>query len=380
MEAPRDERLLTWPFVLLCASCFVFSLSLYTLAATLPLYIRAIGIRESLIGVIIGLFSLTSMVTKPWSGWASDRYGRLPILWAGGVIALSASLLYLVSRSTGSLSLLRILHGIGIGCYPTAATAMAGDLAPPARRGEAMGYFGAAWALAIAVGPLMGIALIRTTGFESLFWTAGGLGALALALSIPFKETRPHGLRIMPFTLASALTPRAFYPASVVICLYVNYGILFTFLPLFVEERGLGNPGLFFTFYALVVTAVRGFAGRLSDRVGRVPMAMLGMGLAAAAMAALGLSQSFTAVLLAGLLYGLGFSAAQPSLTAWTMDRVPPEEWGKALGTFYMALELGIGTGSIVFGFLLARTGYPAVFLAGAVVALGGALLCLPAR
>ena len=378
MSIPRRASLWSWPFVLVCASCVIFSLAFYMLIATLPLYAQSLGIRESLIGLIIGIFALTSMVTKPWSGWATDRYGRLPVLWLGSAISLVASLLYGASRAAWSLFLLRILHGVGIGCFPTAASTIAADLAPPARRGEAMGYFGAVWALGIAVAPLSGVALVRAYGFETLFWITGGLGILVVGLNPFFKETRAPNLRPDPFTIRGAFNPRVFHPCAVVICLYVNYGALFTFLPLFVEARQLGNPGLFFTFYALISTVVRGPAGRLSDRVGRSPVAAVGLAVSAVAMTILATSRSLDSVLLAAALYGLGFGTAQPSLTAWTMDRVSPDQWGKAMGAFAMALELGIAIGSIVLGLLLSATGYPAVFLTGATSAALGALLCLP--
>ena len=57
--------------------------------------------------------------------------------------------------------------------------------------------------------------------------------------------------------------------AIFVLTLYVSYGGLAALLPLFAAQRRLGNPGLFFTVYALVGLAVRSPAGRLSDRLGR---------------------------------------------------------------------------------------------------------------
>jgi predicted MFS family arabinose efflux permease len=71
-----------------------------------------------------------------------------------------------------------------------------------------------------------------------------------------------------------------------------------------------------------------------------------------------------------GLLYGIGLGAAQPALIAWCVDLAASTERGKVMGTFYTALELGIATGAIGAGFLVAQVGYTALFLASAGVAL----------
>ncbi|MFZ1059497.1 MAG: MFS transporter, partial [Candidatus Rokuibacteriota bacterium] len=122
-----------------------------------PLYAGALGIPESEIGLIVGFFALSSMTVRPWAGWAADRYGRLPLLVAGTLLFLASSLLYGWSRSVGALLAVRVVHGAGMGLYPTAATAVVADIAPPERRGEAMGFFGAAGNLALALGPVVGV-------------------------------------------------------------------------------------------------------------------------------------------------------------------------------------------------------------------------------
>jgi predicted MFS family arabinose efflux permease len=75
-------------------------------------------------------------------------------------------------------------------------------------------------------------------------------------------------------------------------------------------------------------------------------------------------------LVVSGLLYGIGLGAAQPALIAWCVDLAASTERGKVMGTFYTALELGIATGAIGAGFLVAQVGYTALFLASAGVAL----------
>ena len=378
MTAPR--RLATREFLRLWAGAFPFFLSFYLLLPTIPLYAGALGIPESEIGLIVGFFALSSMTVRPWAGWAADRYGRLPLLVAGTLLFLASSLLYGWSRSVGALLAVRVVHGAGMGLYPTAATAVVADIAPPERRGEAMGFFGAAGNLALALGPVVGVWLMEQLGFPSLFAASAAAAALALALTLSLKETAPERRRVA-FGLASVLSPAALFPSAILFCLMATYGVLMAFLPLYVRAIDAGNPGIFFLVFASVVAAVRGYAGRLSDRLGRAPVSAAGMVLAGLATAALALRGGPLTLVLAGTLYGIGFGAAQPSLMAWTVDLVPPVERGKAMGTFFTAFELGIGAGAIGFGLVLGRAGFPSTFLAaGALALVGGALGAIPFR
>ncbi len=368
------RRVATGDFLRLWAGAFAFFFSFYLLLPTLPLYARTLGIPESQIGLIIGCFALSSMVVKPWAGWAADRHGRLALLIAGAFIFLASSGLYAWSRSVGALLLIRLFHGGGMGLYPTSATAVVADLAPPGRRGEAMGFFGASNNLALALGPFLGTWVAERFGFPTVFAASAVAAGLAVALTCTLRETIPERRRV-PFGLTAILSGAALFPSAILFCLMVTYGVQVAFLPLYVEWLRAGNPGIFFLVFALVAAVVRGYGGRLSDRLGRAPVTATGMLLSALAMATIARSGALPSLVLAGALYGLGLGIAQPSLAAWTVDRVPVAERGKAMGTFYTALELGIAAGAIGFGFALGHVGFRLGFLAaGALAGVGGAL------
>lgn len=369
-----SRGLATPTFLRLWASAFAVFFSFYLLLPTIPLYARTLGIPESEIGLIVGFFAFTSMTVRPWTGWAADRYGRRPLLAAGALLFLAASLLYVWSRAVGTLLLVRLVHGTGMGLFPTSATAVVADIAPPERRGEAMGFYGAASNLALASGPLLGIWVAERHGFPALFTLSALAAALSLGLAFSLAETLPVRRRVA-FGFSSMLSRAALFPSAILFCLMATYGVQIAFLPLYVRSVGAGNPGLFFMVFALVVALVRGYAGRLSDRLGRAPVTAAGMVLSGLGTAGIALSGEPLALVLSGVLYGIGFGAAQPSLMAWTADLVPPLERGKAMGTFFTAFELGIGVGATGFGLVLGRAGFPATFaVAGAVALVGGAL------
>ncbi len=355
------------------ASFLVF-LSFFLLMPVLPLYALREGVPESAIGLIIGVFALTAMVGKPLVGWLLDWRGRRGFLWTGAALFGVASALYPMAHSTAPLLLVRMLHGAGMGLFPTAGVAVAVDLAPPERRGEALGLFGMAGTLALAVGPLAGVALDRALGFPALCLSAALLAALGTVLSLWVPETGVPA-DPPPFRVGGLFAPAAFRPAAIALALCLTYGALASFLPLLTQARAAGNPGAFFGLMALALLVVRAYAGRLSDRYGRRAIVLPATVLTAGSLALLAWGPSASWVYGAGFVFGLGFGSAQPALLAWAADRARPGERGKAMGTFYTAWELGIGGGSIFAGLLLPYAGFGGVFgLAGVVALAGGAL------
>lgn len=323
--------------------------------------------------MIIGFFAVSSMAVKPLGGWGADRVGRRPIMLAGAVLFSASPMLYGWSHSVSALLGVRLLHGAGMGLYPTAGAAMVADLSPPARRGEAMGFWGAAGSVALAVGPLCSIWIVDGWGFTALFRICTAIGLAALLVTVMQRETRTHSV-VTPFTVSSLLSRAAIFPCVVTFCLMTTYGAQVAFLAIYAQSRGQ-NAGIFFLVMALVIALARGYAGVISDRVGRAPVAAAGLVATAGALVVLAASHGVAAFGVAGALYGLGLGSSQPALTAWAVDLVGLEERGKAMGTYYAAYELGIASGAVGFGAVLAATSYPFMFLAAAGMALVAAVL-----
>jgi predicted MFS family arabinose efflux permease len=140
------------------------------------------------------------------------------------------------------------------------------------------------------------------------------------------------------------------------------------------------NPGLFFLAFALVVAVVRHWAGRVSDWLGRPPVTAAGLVTAALALTTLALRQDAWGLTIGGALYGLGFGTAQPALMAWCVDLVDAADRGRAMGTYYTALELGISLGAVASGLSVTTVGFAPTFLATATAALVGAALSMLVR
>jgi MFS family permease len=368
-------------FVLVCASTFLFYVSFQLILPVVPLYAAELGGRETQVGLIIGVFAFTSMFIRPLAGWLADRVGRRPLVRLGSAVFAVASLAYPAVGGIGTLLLLRVFHGTGMGVGPTAATVVVTDVSPPERRGEAMGVFGLTMTAGTVFAPFLGVELLRRAGFAWTFFVSAALGALALAVAWALPETRPTAAASMArlsLTPRALFSRRALYPCVMVVALHFTMGAVFSFVPLFATRADLGNPGLFFTVFALAAVVVRGAAGRLADDLGRRLVAVPSLALAGLGLAGLARADSLAWLLAAAVLYGVGLGAGQPALMAMTTDRVRAEERGRAMGTFYTAWELGIASGSVLLGACAARWGFPAMWWAAAAVAWAGA--CAGAR
>ena len=107
----------------------------------------------------------------------------------------------------------------------------------------------------------------------------------------------------------------ALFPGFIAVCMTVTFGAVVSFLPLFVKDANLGNPGIYFSVYSIVVVVSRPFAGRLSDRFGRAAVIVPGLVCLAVSMSTLAFAASLPVLLMAAALQGLGLwrGPARPS-------------------------------------------------------------------
>ncbi|MDP2726042.1 MAG: MFS transporter [Dehalococcoidia bacterium] len=376
IPARSGERLFTANFILLWAASFTTFASFHILLPIFPLYIVSIGGTESQTGLVIGVLTITSVLTRPWIGLETDRLGKKRILLWGTLALVIAAFSYTLAATLVLLLLLRLFHGIAWAATTTPANALVADIAPVSRMGEAMGYFGTASNLAMAVGPLLGVALVSAFSFNSVFLVASGLALAALAIITRIREPG----RIAPAVSSPNMAPArpasqdliyrpAIFPSFTIFTMTLTFGSLVTFLPLLAFRNNV-NPGIFFTVYAIFLIISRPLGGKLADLAGRNAAVIPGMVALALGIGLLAFARDLPLFLLAGALNGIGFSFVNPALMAMTVDRAAPESRGAAMGTFSAAFDLGIGLGAILFGLLLERTSFEVLYLTSAGVAI----------
>ena len=369
----RPEALFTRDFILLCLGTFLFAGSMFLLFAVLPVFVvEELHGADSQVGLIMGAFALSALLVRPMTGRLVDQWSRKTLLSIGALIYCLAPALYTQAESVPVMLGLRLFHGLGIAAYTTAAGVIVADLAPPSRRGEGMGYYGMSLNLAMTIGPALGVMLIGYIGYNALFWLCAALALGSLVLSQLIQEPARAPQAGSPSRQWVSRT--ALFPGFIAVCMTFTFGAVVSFLPLFVKASNLGNPGIYFSVYSIVVVVSRPFAGRLSDRFGRAAVIVPGLGCLAVAMITLAFSSTLPGILIAAALQGLGFGGVQPSIMALVVDRSPPHERGAALATLMGAFDVGVGLSSIALGAVLEYTDFTVMFLCAGGVALVGAI------
>ncbi len=376
----QQDRLFSTNFVLVCIISLTSFLGFQLLMPTLPLYLKTMGGQDAEIGLTIGIYSVSVLVARFVTGWALDRQGGRWLLGIGAFLNLVALMLYNVTTTVPAVLLLRLFHGLGFGLVTTASWALATELAPPERLGEALGYFGNFSSVALALGPGIALWLISVpglplAGFPLLFAFSAIVGALGLLLAPFVRETRHQrkGQANASGPTVRDLLCRGAMPFAIAM-LFGSFatGAILTFVPVHLAVQNPGHVSVFFFVYAVVMTISRPPIGILADRVGRHKVAAPLMAVCAAGIGVLGVSAGLPAVLASALICGVGFGSLQPTMVALVVDATDPRERGPALATFMSSVDFGIAVGSTVLGLVAQATGYYSLFLiAAGVVTVG---------
>ncbi|HVJ48824.1 MFS transporter [Desulfitobacterium sp.] len=358
-EAGIAEKLWSRNFVMLILLNFAMFMGFQILMPILPVYARALGGGETSAGLVVGIFTISAVVVRPFIGRALDVFGRKKIFLIGFIFFCLFSLSYTTASTVLVLLLLRFFHGFGWGTTSTTANTVASDIIPRSRLGEGMGYFGLTSTLAMAIAPALGLYMIQQSTFEGvfIFSAAAFLVAMGLSLGIRYPTVQPQPGK------GHLFEKTAFRPATIVLFLTMSYGSIVTFIALYAQQQGIANIGPFFTVYALALMISRPLFGRLSDRKGLKVVVLPGLVGVICALLLLSFAKSLPLFLLAGFLYGVSFGAAMPALQAMSVRQVPPHRRGAASATYSTGFDLGIGLGSISLGSVAQAVGYSRMYL-----------------
>ncbi|MCL2669050.1 MAG: MFS transporter [Syntrophaceae bacterium] len=348
-----EERLFTPNFLLTTLTSFANAFVQQTLSVTLPLYAIALGGNKTDAGLVSsGIVALTALLLRPFVGWLTDAWRRRPLMLGGFSLYGLASMIYLLVGSVPLLLAGRFVHGVGLCCYTTASNAYVADIAPPRRRGEAMGFFSAAQATGQIIGPLVGFLLIGSFGFQPLFCLTGGLACLGFLLSFFTRERRESGhSQRQPWSPRTGIVAVESLPvAGIALGIGASWGTTCAFTALFAQSRGLENPGFYFMIQAAALLIARMIAGPLADRHNRAAVILPGILLMTLSLLMLPWAKGVPYFLVSATLNGFGFGIAQPATMALLIDRVRPERRGLAVGTYFTGYDTGNVIGAILLG------------------------------
>lgn len=352
------KKIYTTQFWLLCVSSVLFFASFNMIIPELPDYLTKMdGAKYK--GFIISLFTVTAMLSRPFSGKLADMLGRKPVIIFGAAVCIICSALYpLLSTVTGFL-FLRLVHGFSTGFSPTGVAAYVSDIVPAERRGEAMGIVGTSGAIGMAGGPAVGGALANQWGLDTMFYVSSFLAFASILISLRVRETLKEKHRVswqmLKVSWNDIYEPLVLAPCLVMLLTAYAYGTVYTMLPDLGFTMGIKNKGLLFVYFTLSSLFIRLIAGKASDIYGRVTILRVSVVMIVLAMVVLAVAHTKWMLVLGVCLYGLGQGSTSPTLLAWATDLSDENFRGRAIACFYICMEFGIGLGAFCSGLIFSN-------------------------
>ncbi|HTV10229.1 MAG TPA: MFS transporter [Acidimicrobiales bacterium] len=365
---------------------------------------------NSVIWVVIGyLLVITLLATQV--GRLGDMFGRVRMYEAGFIVFIVGSALCAAAWDQAAIVAFRILQGVGGALMTANSGAVIADLFPPERRGRAYGFNGIGWSIGAVLGIVLGGLIVTYVSWRWIFWINVPLGALGVTLAFlvlrdsgkrvehrfdifgmatlglglfgvlwavtrlatsPFDATTTGFLsgglvllaafgliehrRAEPMLDLSLLSVPTVTPTLLAALFQglANFAVLFLVIMYLQGPRGLSpiHASLLLVPGYVVGSAVGPTAGRLSDRLGPVLPATVGLALQVAALAVysrLSITSGLWVVVVASVVNGVGASSFFPANTTALMKAVRPHVFGIASGMLRTFSNVGM-----VFSFSMA--------------------------
>jgi MFS family permease len=373
-----DERLMTPTFAGISISVLAFFIASGMFLPATPRFTAGpLGGDDLAVGLVIGSFSISSLLLRPFAGRWADRRGRRIMLIVGAILQVVAAAGHLIATTIPLLVVMRLLLGAAEAVFFVGGMAAATDLAPERRRGEAVSLISTALYLGVAVGPILAEWLYASSGFAAIWALATAISIVAVGIAWFAPETLPPERRRADDSGVGLLHRRGIVPGLLVLCGAWGMGAYFAFLPLLAEDLGIDGVGGYLALFALVVIALRIFGARLPDRIGAARLSGSALVLSATGMGIAGFFPTEMGLWVATVVFGSGVAFTFPAIVALSVMGVPAEERGSVVGTTSVFLDVAFGISPAVLGLMAGLTGYPPTFLVSGVIAAIGATYLL---
>lgn len=377
---PRKDRLITRDVALVMLATFFFMTSNMVVNPIIAGYGESMGATGSLMGVIAGAMSFVSLFCRLIAGNLSDLVSKRLLVAVGTALYIVAGVMYCAAQSTGMLIAARMVNGLGFACGTVCLATWVSLLLPIRHMGAGMGLYGIVNALAIAVGPALGIRLQTAVGYRWTFvasltlnacafvtvllvknggkparktvtmQTAGGSPASDSSRESQSDRSASHMLRHR-LRLRNLVEPKVIPLAAVFMMFAIPYFANQSFLVDYIFARHLHvSSDLFFVFYAVALLLLRLTLRNLFDSKGfRFWLTVCSLSMLAMLSSLTFMTNSWY-LLVAGVTMAASYGLMSFVTQAQAVVIAGRARSGLANSTYYMGIDLGMTLGPVLAG------------------------------
>lgn len=346
----------------------------YVLVAALPIVITSELSGSDLdAGLAMTYFQIGTILCRIFARRLIDGFNKRIVLLISTALFFIIMGLFNFTTSLEAVFVLRGLHGVVFALGTTVMATLAVLVLPPNRKGEGVNMFAIFSNIAMVLGPAIGLYALSSYGSMALYIFLTVMTGLAMVLSniIPLSKelTLPKQSKYKGWHISQFIENKSLPWALMGLFIGFTYSGVLVFIPIELNSMGAGIWGsAFFAIFALMIIISRPIVGKIYARYGSKIIIYTGLGLFILGLFGLGLAITPLAILFTAPLLGLGYGAAQPAFQALAIQSAPIERAGVSTATYFLALDISVGAGSVILAVLASAWGYQYLYMFTALV------------
>lgn len=369
-----SNRLWSPAFINYGISSGILYMTQYVLVAALPIVITSeLSGTDLDAGLAMTYFQIGTIVCRLFAGRLIDGFNKRVVLLLSTALFFIIMGLFNFTTSLEAIFVLRGLHGVIFALGTTVMAALAVLVLPPNRKGEGINMFAIFSNVAMVLGPAIGLYALSSYGSIALYLFLTIMTGLALVLSncIPLSKelAMPKPSTHKGWHISQFIEKRSLPWALMGLFIGFTYSGVLVFIPIELNSMGAGIWGsAFFAIFAVMIIISRPLVGKAYARYGSKYIIYPGLVLFILGLLALGIATTPLTIILTAPLLGLGYGAAQPAFQALAIQSAPIERAGVSTATYFLALDISVGAGSVILALLASAVGYQYLYMFTAVI------------
>ena len=396
--APYNTAHARGKLLVLMVTAFMDMVGILMVVPLLPFYVKdmhqsgvsgrllaslGLGGEGTAVSLILVTYAIVQLISAPYWGRVSDRFGRRPAMMIGLAGSACAYLVFAYAKSLDWLFLTRIVQGAGGGTVGVIQAYVA-DSTKPEDRTKALGWLSASTNAGVALGPVIGGGAMHFLGRSGPGLAASLMSCITMLFAFHFL-TESHDAAAVKAAGKIVRTSReairrvvshSAEPSSRLIWIYAitmgSFQAQSTTLALFLSYRhGItaATIGFFFTYIGVISLITRAFVlGKMVDFFGEARLSRLGMVLLSCGLAGMPLAPNIPLLAVAIALVPLGTAFTFPCVTGLLSRVVPSHERGLYMGVQQTFGGIARVAGPLYFGWAYDHLGRSVPFFSAAVI------------